>query len=265
MLPFLYGYGIIKTFYYMFPSSRYTIDHTFENEIYTRLSQRLLGCELCPATIDILSTQFFPDSNTGLKKNDYESDDEDENDGVYQKPSYIDNSLRDKTLPSLHLYDDQEELNKGEIRLKQLHSRFDLTGLNPLKNELYKPTGYKRDLYLGRVTPVPRCRYGGINTFKPHDTKTLIGKDDIRKEYYKEKKILSHKQLLPDEYIQTINRNIRKCKDVEQKGQLEVGKMAIDLMHKRDQRRERELHTQKFAETRMEHKLQEIIRPFSTI
>lgn len=92
----------------------------------------------------------------------------------------------------------------------------------------------------------------------------MVEKDDVRKEYYKEKKTLANKQLLPDEYIQTMNRNIKKCREVEERGSLAVGRMAIDLMHKRDQRRERELHTQKFAEMRMEHKLNELTRPFSS-
>lgn len=83
------------------------------------------------------------------------------------------NSVRDKTLPSIHIYDDTESLSKGKMRMRQLHGRFDLTTLNPLKKELYQPTGFKRDLFLGRVTPIPRCRYGGTNTFKPHDTKSI--------------------------------------------------------------------------------------------
>lgn len=74
----------------MFPSSRYTMDRTFEIEVYTRLSQRLLGEELCPASIDLLSNQYFPDNN-GIKKKDiFELTEDTTPDSLFQqKPVYI--------------------------------------------------------------------------------------------------------------------------------------------------------------------------------
>lgn len=79
----------------MFPSSRYTMDRTFEIEVYTRLSQRLLGEELCPASIDLLSNQYFPDNNgsnnNGIKKKDiFELTASSTADSLFQqKPVYL--------------------------------------------------------------------------------------------------------------------------------------------------------------------------------